>query len=197
MQEDPWWAHFRKTNIKTERSLTKCMLTRFLGECPWGKWNKMSFLCSQKKNKIFKRIKKSTVQGGGSVLLWGCFAVAGTGWLKTLQGTVKSKDYQDILKRNVWVRGQKTLFQLQLTAPLKGYWPKTCIHKYPRMDERTTLRLSECALNLIQLHISGKSWNCQLGEDTHQTWKNWRSLLKKSYLPTEKRRSLIRSYKNH
>ena len=38
--------------------------------------------------------------GGGLVMLWGC-AASGTGPLESMQGTVKSQEYQGILERNV------------------------------------------------------------------------------------------------
>ena len=39
--------------------------------------------------------------GGGFVMFWGCFAATCTGCLKSVQGTMKSQDYQGILERNV------------------------------------------------------------------------------------------------
>ena len=34
-------------------------------------------------------------------MFWGCFAASGTGCLESVQGTMKSQDYQGILERNV------------------------------------------------------------------------------------------------
>ena len=49
--------------------------------------------------------EKNTVpnvkHGGGSVMLWGCFVASGTGCLESVQGAMKSQDYQGILERNV------------------------------------------------------------------------------------------------
>ena len=39
--------------------------------------------------------------GGGSVMFWGCFAASGTGCLESVQGTMKSEDYQGILEWNI------------------------------------------------------------------------------------------------
>lgn len=39
--------------------------------------------------------------GGGSIMLWGCFAASGTGGLDRITGIMKSEDYQGILERNV------------------------------------------------------------------------------------------------
>ena len=39
--------------------------------------------------------------GGGSVMLWGCFAASGTGSLHRIQGIMDSTKYQEILGANV------------------------------------------------------------------------------------------------
>ncbi|KAF7641127.1 hypothetical protein LDENG_00292770 [Lucifuga dentata] len=50
----------------------------------------------QKKN-IIPTIK----HGGGSVMVWGCFAASGPGRLAVIDGTMNSALYQKILKENV------------------------------------------------------------------------------------------------
>ncbi len=49
--------------------------------------------------------KKSVIptvkHGGGSVMVWGCFAASGTGRLAIIDGTMNSALYQKILKENV------------------------------------------------------------------------------------------------
>ncbi len=40
--------------------------------------------------------------GGGSVMVWGCFAASGPGRLAIIDGTMNSALYQKILKENVW-----------------------------------------------------------------------------------------------
>ncbi|MBN3326397.1 LNP protein, partial [Atractosteus spatula] len=39
--------------------------------------------------------------GGGSIMVWGCFAASGPGWLAIIEGPMHSKLYQDILQQNV------------------------------------------------------------------------------------------------
>ena len=40
-------------------------------------------------------------QGGGSVMVWGCFAASGPGLLALMEGTMISALYQRILQENV------------------------------------------------------------------------------------------------
>uniref|UniRef100_A0A8C6VYB8 Transposase Tc1-like domain-containing protein n=1 Tax=Nothobranchius furzeri TaxID=105023 RepID=A0A8C6VYB8_NOTFU len=48
-----------------------------------------------------KNIIPTVKYGGGSVMVWGCFAASGTGRLAVINGTMNSTVYQNILKENV------------------------------------------------------------------------------------------------
>ncbi len=48
-----------------------------------------------------KNIIPTVKHGGGSVMVWGCFAASGPGWLAIIDGTMNSALYQKILKENV------------------------------------------------------------------------------------------------
>ncbi|KAG2456997.1 TCB1 transposase, partial [Polypterus senegalus] len=44
---------------------------------------------------------------GGSLMFSGCFAVSGMGGLESVQVTMKSQDFQDILERNILPSARK------------------------------------------------------------------------------------------
>ena len=48
-----------------------------------------------------KNVKPIVKYGGGSVMVWGCFAASGPGRLAVINGTMNSAVYQRILKENV------------------------------------------------------------------------------------------------
>ena len=50
---------------------------------------------------IKKNIIPTVKHGGGSVMVWGCFAASGPGRLAVIDGTMNSALYQKILKENV------------------------------------------------------------------------------------------------
>uniref|UniRef100_A0A8C5PQH3 Transposase n=1 Tax=Leptobrachium leishanense TaxID=445787 RepID=A0A8C5PQH3_9ANUR len=57
----------------------------------------------RRKNKVYeeKNTLPTVKHGGGSIMLWGCFASAGTGKLQRVQGNMNSLQYQEILDDNV------------------------------------------------------------------------------------------------
>uniref|UniRef100_A0A8C4TBF5 Transposase n=1 Tax=Erpetoichthys calabaricus TaxID=27687 RepID=A0A8C4TBF5_ERPCA len=57
----------------------------------------------RKENTVFqhKNLMPSVKHGGGSVMVWACFAASGPGQLAFIDGTMNSELYQRILKENV------------------------------------------------------------------------------------------------
>ena len=60
-------------------------------------------MCQEKKGPAHQHQNLiSTVKyGGGSIMLWGCFAASGPGQLAVIDGKIHSQVYQDILQENV------------------------------------------------------------------------------------------------
>ncbi|KAK3508611.1 hypothetical protein QTP70_035201, partial [Hemibagrus guttatus] len=86
------------------------MIPKIFGEILCGltrqKLNFLEGLCpitSCKSNTTFqeKIIIPTVKYGGGSVMVWGCFAASGPGRLAVINGTMNSAVYQKILKENV------------------------------------------------------------------------------------------------
>jgi hypothetical protein len=56
--------------------------------------------------------------GGGSIMLWGCFAAEGTGALHKIDGFIREESYVDILKQHLKTSvgklklGRKWVFQM-------------------------------------------------------------------------------------
>ena len=48
-----------------------------------------------------KNLLPTVKNGGGSIMVWGCFAVSETGKLAHIEGTMNSNDYQKVLRENV------------------------------------------------------------------------------------------------
>ncbi len=128
--------------------------------------------------------------GGGSVMFW---VASGTGCLESVQGTMKSQDYQGILKQDLLPSFRKFclsckswVLQQNNDQKLKALWEQNI-----GLFWCGTL----CVLIWILSNIYGKSWNLQSGEGNHQTWDSWSSLLRKSgaKLPVNRCRCLIES----
>ncbi|KAI4892854.1 hypothetical protein NFI96_022929 [Prochilodus magdalenae] len=95
-----------------------------------------------------KRKEKNPVptvkHGGGSVMFWGCFAASGTGCLESVQGTMKSQDYQGILERNVLPSVRKLGLSPGHGTCNRIMTQNTHLN-HPRMAKRKTLDYSEVA----------------------------------------------------
>lgn len=156
----------------------------------------------RRKNEAFK--EKNTIptvkHGGGSVMFWGCFAAPGTGCLESVQGTMKSQDYQGILERNVlpsvrklclsrrsWVLQQDN--DPKHTAKSTQEWIRTkhwTILKWPSMspDLNPIEHLwKELKLAVWRRHPSNLR---QLEQFAQEEWAK---------LPVNRCRSLIESYR--
>ena len=121
--------------------------------------------------------------GGGSVMFWGCFAASGTGYHKSVQGTMKSQDYQGILEQNVLPVSESFVSVAGHGSSNRIKTQSTQL-KTPKNDLEQNIGLFWCghlwALIQILMNICERSWNMQSGEDILQTWDSWSSLLTRS-----------------
>uniref|UniRef100_A0A8C6P1G5 Transposase Tc1-like domain-containing protein n=1 Tax=Nothobranchius furzeri TaxID=105023 RepID=A0A8C6P1G5_NOTFU len=102
-----------KKNIKARLNFAK----KHLNDCQdfwentlWTDETKVELFGRQMSRNIWRRsntafqtknIIPTVKHGGGSVMVWGCFAASGTGRLAVINGTMNSTVYQNILKENV------------------------------------------------------------------------------------------------
>ena len=93
--------------------------------------------------------------GGGSIMLWGCFSVAGTGGLVRVEGELNGAKYIYILNENLVQSGQD--LRLGQGPPFNRTMPRHC-----RRGLGTTLWVSLSgparALTWTQSNISGDTW---------------------------------------
>ena len=80
--------------------------------------------------------------GGGSIMLWGCFSAAGTGWLVRIKGQMNVAKYREILYEN----------QLESTRDLRLGWRFTFQQDNdPKHTAKTTWEwLRYKSLNVIE-----------------------------------------------
>uniref|UniRef100_A0A8C2L0A5 Transposase n=1 Tax=Cyprinus carpio TaxID=7962 RepID=A0A8C2L0A5_CYPCA len=101
----------------------------------------------RKSNTAFqkKNILLTVKYGGGSVMVWGCFAASGPGRLAVINGTMNSAVYQKILKENV----RPSVCDLKLK--------RTWVLQQDNDPKHTSKSTSECQspdLNPIEMLLS-------------------------------------------
>ena len=83
---------------------------RFWDSVLWSDETKLEFFRPMDQQYVWRRKKEAYAEkntlptvkhGGGSLMLWGCFASSGTGNLQRVEGKMDSIKYQEILGENV------------------------------------------------------------------------------------------------
>ncbi|CDQ66483.1 unnamed protein product [Oncorhynchus mykiss] len=97
-------------------------------------WRKKGEACKPKKT------IPTVAHGGGSIMLWGCFAAGGTGALHKIDGIMRTENYVDILKKHLKTSVRKLklvckwVFQMdndQAYFQICGKWLKDNKVKWP------------------------------------------------------------------
>uniref|UniRef100_A0A3P9LCQ4 Transposase Tc1-like domain-containing protein n=1 Tax=Oryzias latipes TaxID=8090 RepID=A0A3P9LCQ4_ORYLA len=153
------------------------------------------------KNTAFqdKHLLPTVKFGGGSIMLWGCLASAGTGNLVKVEGRMDSSQYQQILTNNVQ--------QLVTKLKLRQGWilqqdtdPKHCSNSTMSFMQTNKYNVLEWPSQSPDLNISENLW-CDLKRAVHALKPSNLTELEKfckekwSKIPSTRIQAVIGSYK--
>ena len=121
--------------------------------------------------------------GGGSIMLWGCFSVAGTGGLVRVEGKLSGAKYRDILHENLVQSAQDLRLGRRFTFQQRTMTLSTQ-PRQRRSGLGTTLWMSLSgparALTWTQSNISGETWKWLSTHGPHPTWQSLRGSAEKN-----------------
>lgn len=118
----------------------------------WSDESKFEIFGSKRKVYVRRRVGEKFIDdcvgptvkhGGGSVMVWGCFAGSQVGDLKKVEGIMKKEQYKQILQRNVVPSGKRLLkskFIFQHDNDPK-HTSKVCKNYLKNLEQRKTLQV--------------------------------------------------------
>ena len=139
----------------------------------------------KRKNEAYaeKNTLPTVKHGGGSVMLWGCFASSGTGNLQRVEGKMDSIKYQEILGENVMPSVRKLklgcywTFQQDNDPKHTSKSTEAWFQKKSSKIVMTTLVSGHHSrLTWTLLKISGGIWKRRLRHANPRFFVNWRPL---------------------
>ena len=149
-----------------------------------------------------KRTPYLTVgDGGGSIMLLGCFAASGTGGLDRVTGIIKSENYQEILEQNVLSSVRKLGFSWRSWVLQQHKDPKhssKSTKEWLKRRKWTVLKWPGIKPDLSLIEIIWWAEICHWGKETCKCSRA-STICKEKWekIPAEKCKKLIDGHKKH
>ncbi len=113
-----------------------------------------------------KRTSYHVKHGGGSVMVWGCFAASEPGWLIIIDETMNSAPHKKILKENVWA----SVWDLKL----KRTWVMQQDNDLKHTGKSTSDWLNKNLIKVLEWPSPDLNTNEMLWHDLKQSINAWK-----------------------